>query len=98
MEVVTMSMYTNPIMLSWTTQLELTLEMLGVDTCPMGIEPMGISWPNSTTSGVFRQAITLVKPWGGVGSHFNANALAGGEDAGSNRAFGKQSDRIIGIV
>ena len=98
MEVVTVSMYTSPIMSSWTTQLELTLEMPGVNTSLMDIEPTGISRPTSTTSGVFRQAVTLVKPWGRVGSHFNANALAGGEDAGSNGAFGKQSCRIIGIV
>ena len=98
MEVVTVSMYTSPIMSSWTTWLELTLEMLGVNTSPMDIEPMGISWPTSTTSGVFRQAVTLVKPRGGVVSHFNTNALAGGEDAGGNGAFGKQSGGIIGIV
>ena len=97
-EVVTVSMYSSPIMLSWTTWLELTLEMLGVDTSPMDKEPTGISRPTSMTSGVFRQAITLVKPQGGVGGCFNANALAGGGDASSDGAFDKQSGRIIGIV
>ena len=97
-EVVMVSMYTSPIVSSWTTWLEFTLEMPGVDTSPMDIEPTGVSWPTSMTSGVFRQAITLVKPWGRVGSLFNANALAGGGDAGSNGAFGRQSGRIIGIV
>ena len=91
-------MYTSPIMSSLTTQLELTFEMPGVDTSPMNIEPMGFSQPTSMTSGIFRQPITLVKPQGGVGSHLNANALAGGRDAGGNRAFDKQSGRIIGIV
>ena len=63
-----MSMYTSPIMLSWTTQLELTLEMPGVDTSPLDIEPTGVSWATFTTSGVSRQAITLAKPQGGVGA------------------------------
>ena len=97
-EVVMVSMYTSPIVSSWTTWLELTLEMPGVDTSPMDIEPTGISWPTSMTSGVFRQAVTLVKPWGGVGGCFNANVLAGGGDAGGNGAFGRQSSGIIGIV
>ena len=89
MEVVTVSMYTSPIVLSLTTWLELTLEMPGVITSPMDIVPMGISQPISKTSGVFRQAITPVKPQGGVGSHLNANALAGGGDAGGNGVFDK---------
>ena len=93
-----MSMYTSPIVLSLTTWLELTLEMPGVVTSPMDIVPTGISQPTSTTSGVFRQAITPAKPWGRVGGHLNANALAGGGDASGNRAFDKQSGRLIGIV
>ena len=97
-EVVMVSMYTSPVVSSLTTQLELTLEMLGVVTSPMDIVPMGVSWPTSTASGVFRQAITLAKPWDGVGSHFNANALAGGGDAGGNGAFDKQSGGLRGIV
>ena len=86
-----MSMYTSPVMSSLTTWLELTLEMLGFDTNPMDIEPTGISRPTSTTSGVFRQAVTLVKPWGGVGSCFNANAPCWwGRCLCSNGAFDKQ--------
>ena len=50
------------------------------------------------TSGVFRQAITLAKPWGRVGGHLNANALAGGGDASGDGAFNKQSSRLIGII
>ena len=98
MEVVTVSMYTSPVMSSLTTQLELTLEMPGVITSPMDIVPMGISWPTSTTSGVYRQAVTLAKPRGGVRSHLNTNALAGGGDAGGNGAFDKQSGGLIGII
>ena len=72
--------------------------MPGVNTSPMDIEPMGISWPTSMTSGVFRQAFTPVKPQDGVGGCFNINALAGGGDASGDRAFDKQSSGIIGIV
>ena len=95
MEVVTVSMYTSPIASSLTTWLELTLEMPGVITSPMDIVPMGISQPTSMISGVFRQAVTPVKPWG---SCLNANALAGGGDAGGDRTFDKQSCRLIGII
>ena len=87
MELVTVSTYTSPVVLSLTMWLELTLKMLGVVTNPMDIVPMGISWPTSTTPGVFRHAITLVKPWGRVGGHLNANALAGGGDSSGNGAF-----------
>ena len=88
-EVVMVSMYTSPIVSSLTTWLELTLEMLGVITSPMDIVPTGISQPISMTSGVFRQAVTLAKPRGRVGSCLNANALAGGGDASGNGAFDK---------
>ena len=84
-----MSMYTSPIVSSLTTWHELTLEMPRVVTSHMDIVPTGISRPISATSGVFRQAITLAKLQGGVGSCLNANALAGGGDAGGNRAFHK---------
>ena len=72
--------------------------MPGVITSPMDIVPTGISWPTFMTSGVFRQAITLAKPQGRVGSHLNANALAGGGDAGGSWAFDKQSGSIIGVI
>ena len=97
-EVVTVSTYTSPVLSSLTMQLELLLKMLGVVTNPMDIVPMGISWPTSTTSGVFRHAITPAKPWGGVGGHLNANALAGGGDGSGNGAFDMQSGRFIGIL
>ena len=93
-----MSMYTSPVVLSLTTWLELTLEMPGVNTSPMDIEPTGISQPTSMTFGVFRQAVTPAKPWGRVGSCLNSNALAGRGDASGNGAFDKQSGRLIGIV
>ena len=87
MEVVMVSMYTSPIVLSLTTRLEFTLEMPGVITSPMDIVPTGISQPTSMTSGVFRQAVTLAKPQSRVGSCLNANALAGGGDASGNGVF-----------
>ena len=97
-EVVTVSTYTSPVVSSLTMWLELTLEMPGVVTNPMDIVPMGISQPTSTTSGVFRHAITLAKPWGGVGGCLNANALAGGGDGSGNRAFDMQCGGFIGII
>ena len=36
MEVIMVSRYTSPVVLSFTTRLELTLERLGLDTIPMG--------------------------------------------------------------
>ena len=89
MEVVMVSMYTSPIVSSLTTWLELTLEMPGVITSPMDIVPTGIFQLISMTSGVFRKAVTPVKPQGRVDSCLNANALAGGGDASGNVAFDK---------
>ena len=97
-EVVTVSMYTSPVVSSLTMQLELTLEMLGVVTNPMDIVSTGVSQPTSTTSGVFRHAVMPAKPWGRVGGFLNANALAGGRDGSGNGAFIMQSGRFIGII
>ena len=47
------------------------------------------------TSGVFRQAVTLAKPQGGVGGHLNANALAGGGDASGD--MGPLISRVAGL-
>ena len=43
MEVVMVSRYTSPMVLSITTQLELMLKRLGFDTIPMDIVPTGVS-------------------------------------------------------
>ena len=88
MEVITVSRYTNPRVSSFTTQLELTLERLGLDTIPMDIVPMGISQSTSTSSGVLKQATTLVKPQGSVGGLTKASVLAGGGDFGGDGALG----------
>ena len=80
--------YTSPVVLSFTTWLELTLERLGFDTIPMDIAPTGVSQSTSTSSGVLKQATTPAKPQGGMGGLTNASVLAGGGDFGGNGAFG----------
>ena len=81
------SRYTSPVVSSFTTWLELTLERPGLNTIPMDIVPTGISWSTFTSSRVLKQATTLVKPQGSVGSLTNASVLAGGGDFGGNGAF-----------
>ena len=88
MEVVTVSRYTSPMVSSFTTQLELMLERLGLATIPMDIVPTGISWSTSTSSGVLKQANTPAKPRGSVGGLTNASVLASGGDFGDDGAFG----------
>ena len=93
------SRYTSPMVLSFTTRLELeTLERLELDTIPMDIVPTGISQSMSTSSSVFKQVATLAKPRGGVGSLTNASALAVGGDFGGNGAFGGLDVRLMEIV
>ena len=87
MEVIMVSGYTSPMVLSFTTWLELMLERPGLDTIPMDIVPTGISQSTSTSSGVLKQATTLEKPRGSVGSLTNAIVPAGGGDFGGNGAF-----------
>ena len=88
MEVVMVSKYTNPVVLFFTTQLELMLEGPGFDTIPMDMAPTGISPTTSTSSGVLKHANIPEKPRGGVGGLTNVSALAGRGDFGGNRAFG----------
>ena len=88
MEVVTVYRYTNPMVSSFTTQLELMLKRLGLDTIPMDIVPTGIFQSTSTSSRVLKQVTTLAKPWGGVGGLTNASVLAGRGDFGGDGALG----------
>ena len=74
-----MSIYVMPVILSLTMQLELTLEIPGATTSPMGIVPTGTSRSTSTSSGVCKQAITPEKPHSRVGGHTSAKACVGGE-------------------
>ena len=69
MEVVMVSRYTSPVVSSFTTQLELMLKRLGLNTIPMDIVPTGVSQSTSTSSGILKQVTTPAKPQGGVGSH-----------------------------
>ena len=48
------SRYTSHVVSSFTTQLELMLKRLGLDTIPMDIVPTGISQSTSTSSGVLK--------------------------------------------
>ena len=92
------SKYTSPIVSSFTTQLELTLERPGFDSIPMDTMPTGIPWSTSTSSGVFKQVTTPARPLGGVGSLTNASVLAGGGDLGGIEAFGVLGGGLTGIV
>ena len=62
MEVIMVSMYTSPMVLAFTTWLELMLERPELDTIPMDIGPTGVSWSTSTGSEVLKQATTPAKP------------------------------------
>ena len=98
MEVIMVSKYTSPVVLSFTTRLELTLKRPGLDTIPMDIVPTGISQSTSTSSGVLKQATTPAKPQGGVGSLTNASVLAGGGDFGGDGAFRGLDGGLMEVV
>ena len=98
MEVVMVSRYTSPVVSSFTTQLELTLKRPGFDTIPMDRGPTGIPWSTSTSSEVFKQATTLAKPQGCVGSLTSASVLASGGDLGGDGAFGGLGGGLVEIV
>ena len=72
--------------------------MPGSDTAPMVTTLAGVSWSTSTSSGVLKQAVTLVKPHGSVGGLTNANALASGGDLGGDEALGDFGDGLKGMV
>ena len=76
MDIVTVSKYTRPFSSSLTTRLEQMLNMLGSDMAPRVTTLAGVSWSTSTSSGVLKQVVTLVKPCGSVGGLTNANVLA----------------------
>ena len=97
-EVVTVSTYIRPIALPVTTQLELTLDIPSIATSPIDRVPTGASWSTSMSSDIFKQAITPVKPHGGVGGLTNANAFAGGEGSGREGAFGRWIRDLTGVI
>ena len=79
MEVVTVSIYVTPVVLSLVMWLVLMVEILGVTTTPMDMVPRGASEAIPNSSGVHRQAVTPVKPHGGVVGHMTSNACTGEE-------------------
>ena len=68
------STYVMPVILSFMMWLELTLEIPGVPTSPMGMAPMGTLRSTSMSSGICKQAVTPEKPCSGVGGCMSANA------------------------
>ena len=97
-EVVTVSRYIRPMALSVIMWLELTLDSPGVVTSPIDRAPKGISWPISTSSGIFKQAVTSMKSHGGVGGLTKANAFGSREDSDREDAFGRQTRDLQGII
>ena len=98
MEVITVSRYTSPLVLSFTTRLQLMLKRPRLDTIPMDIVPTGISQSTSTSSRVLKQATTLAKLRGSVGGLTNASVLAGGGDFDGNGAFGGLDGGLMDVV
>ena len=98
MDVITVSTYTSPILLSFTTRLEQTLDMPGFDIIPMDIMPTGVSQSTSIISGVLKQVATPAKPQGSVGGLTNANALATRGDLGGDEALGVLGGGLMGMV
>ena len=63
------------------------------------LEILDVILPTADTSvEVLKQAATLVKPRGGVGSLTNANALASGADLGGDEALGVLGGGLKGMV
>ena len=98
MEVIMVSRYTSPVVSSFTTQLEVTLERPGLNTITMDIVPTGISQSTSISSGVLKQATTPSKPRGSVGGLTNASVLAGVGDFGGDGAFGGLDGGLMEVV
>ena len=80
-EVVTVSTYVTPVKLSFTTWLELILDIPGAS--PMDRVP-------ADTSGIFKQAITLSKLCGGVEGLTSANTSGDGEGLDGEDISGRQ--------
>ena len=93
-----MSMYVMPIALSLTMQLVLIVEIPGVTTSPMGMVPRHASRATSTSSGVFRQAVTPAKLHGRVGGHTSANACTSEEHLGGVGVFGGEAGGFTSTV
>ena len=97
MEVVTVSIYIDLVVSSWTTLLEPMLEIPDVVTILMDITSMDMSWLVCAGSGISKQATTPAKPWGRLDGRSTTNAFIGG-DVGGEGVFGKQTGGLTGIT
>ena len=93
MEVIMVSRNTSAMVLSFTTWLELMLKRPGLED----IVPTGISWSTSSSSGVLKQAVTPVKPWGSVGGLLMPVLWLAGRFCG-NGAFGGLDGGLMEVV
>ena len=87
-----MYIYVTPVASSLMMWLILMVEILGVTTTPMDMVPWGTSEAISKGSDIQRQAVTPVKPDGGVIGCTTANACTGEEGLDGVGVF----DRGIG--
>ena len=97
-EVVMVSRYVMPVTWSFIVWLALILEIPGVTTSPMGMVPMGAYRSTSTSSSIFKQAITPKKPCGGVGGCTSANAWDSKEGLGRVGVPGGEAGGLMGII
>ena len=88
-EVVIVSTYVTPVMLSFMTQLELTLDIPGAS--PMDMAP-------TDTSSVFKQAITHSKLHGRVEGFTGATAFVDGEGLDGEGTLGRQMGDFTGFT
>ena len=99
MEVIMVSRYTSPVVLSFTTRLEMMLIRPGLNAIPMDICAHKASPGLPPQVLVFSsRVVSPVKPQGSVGSLNNASALAGGGDFGGNEAFGGLDGGLMEVV
>ena len=97
MEAVMVSIYIDPVVSSWTTLLELMLEIPVVVTILIDITSMDISRLVRAGSSISKQATTSVLPWGGLDGHSTISAFVGG-DIGGEGVFGKWTGSLMGIT
>ena len=88
-EVVIVSTYVTPVMLSFMIQLELTLDIPGA--CPMDTVP-------ADTSSIFKQAVTTLKPHSGVEGFTSATAFVDGEGLDREGTLGRWMGDFTGFT
>ena len=88
-EVVIISTYVMPVMSSFMTWLELTLDIPGAS--PIDMVPMD-------TSSIFKQAVTPSKPHGRVEGFTGATAVVDGEGSDREGSSGRQMGDFTGFI